>query len=59
MREWRGQIATNDMAALGKLGEVTRKDDGSMEVEIASQMNTKENAESMICRGFGDDPECK
>jgi ribose transport system substrate-binding protein len=52
-------LATNDMAALAKLGTVTKKDDGSMEVEIASQMITKENAESMFCKGFGDDPECK
>jgi ribose transport system substrate-binding protein len=52
-------LATNDMAALDKLGTVTKKDDGSMEVEIASQMITKENAESMFCKGFGDDPECK
>jgi ribose transport system substrate-binding protein len=52
-------LATNDMAALDKLGTVTKKEDGSMEVEIASQMITKENAESMFCKGFGDDPECK
>jgi ribose transport system substrate-binding protein len=52
-------LATSDMAALEKIGTLTKKDDGSMEIEIASTMITKENAESMFCKGFGDDPECK
>jgi ribose transport system substrate-binding protein len=52
-------LATNDLAALDKLGTVTKKDDGSMEVEIASQMITKDNAADFFCKGFGDDPECK
>ena len=52
-------LATNDMAALDKLGKLTKKDDGSMEIEIASQMITKDNAAEFFCKGFGDDPECK
>jgi ribose transport system substrate-binding protein len=52
-------LATKDMAALEKIGTLTKKDDGSMEIEIASTMITKDNAESMFCKGFGDDPECK
>jgi ribose transport system substrate-binding protein len=52
-------LATNDMAALEKIGVLTKKDDGSMEIEIASQMITKENAKDFFCKGFGDDPECK
>ena len=52
-------LATNDMAALEKLGTMTKKDDGSMEIEIASQMITKDNAADFFCKGFGDDPECK
>lgn len=52
-------LATNDMAALEKIGTLTKKDDGSMEIEIASQMITKENAKDFFCKGFGDDPECK
>jgi ribose transport system substrate-binding protein len=52
-------LATGDMKALEPLGTMTKKDDGSMEIEIASTMITKENAESMFCKGFGDDPECK
>ena len=52
-------LATKDMAALEKIGTLTKKDDGSMEIEIASTMITKDNAEAMFCKGFGDDPECK
>jgi ribose transport system substrate-binding protein len=52
-------LATKDMAALDKLGTLTKKDDGSMEIEIASKMITKENAKDFFCKGFGDDPECK
>ncbi|MBY2967405.1 substrate-binding domain-containing protein [Rhizobium leguminosarum] len=52
-------LATNDTAALEKLGTLTKKDDGSMEIEIASKMITKENAAEFFCKGFGDDPECK
>jgi ribose transport system substrate-binding protein len=52
-------LATGDMKALEPLGTMTKKDDGSMEIEIASTMITKENAEAMFCKGFGDDPECK
>ena len=52
-------LAMGDMKALEPLGTMTKKDDGSMEVEIASTMITKDNAESMFCKGFGDDPECK
>ena len=52
-------LATNDTAALEKLGTLTKKDDGSMEIEIASQMITKDNAADFFCKGFGDDPECK
>jgi ribose transport system substrate-binding protein len=52
-------LATNDTTALEKLGTLTKKDDGSMEIEIASQMITKGNAADFFCKGFGDDPECK
>jgi ribose transport system substrate-binding protein len=52
-------LATNDMAALEKLGTLTKHDDGSMEIEIPSQMITKDNAAQFFCKGFGDDPECK
>jgi ribose transport system substrate-binding protein len=52
-------LATNDMSALEKLGTMTKKPDGSMEIEIASQMITKDNAADFFCKGFGDDPECK
>lgn len=52
-------LAKNDLAALDKLGKVTKHDDGSLEVEIGSQMITKDNAASFFCKGFGDDPECK
>ena len=52
-------LAMGDMKALEPLGTMTKKDDGSMEIEIASTMITKDNAESMFCKGFGDDPECK
>jgi ribose transport system substrate-binding protein len=52
-------LATHDMAALEKLGTLSKKDDGSMEIEIASQMITKDNAADFFCKGFGDDPECK
>jgi ribose transport system substrate-binding protein len=46
-------------AAFDKLGKLTKKDDGSMEIEIPSQMITKDNAKDFFCKGFGDDPECK
>lgn len=52
-------LATHDMAALDKLGTLTKKADGSMEIEIASHMVTKDNAKEFFCKGFGDDPECK
>jgi ribose transport system substrate-binding protein len=52
-------LAMKDMGALEKLGTMTKKDDGSMEIEIASQMITKDNAKDFFCKGFGDDPECK
>ena len=48
-----------DMAARDKLGKMSKKEDGSMEIEIASQMITKDNAKDFFCKGFGDDPECK
>jgi ribose transport system substrate-binding protein len=38
---------------------VSKHDDGSLEVEIWSNMITKDNAASFFCRRFGDDPECK
>ena len=46
------------MAALEQIGTLTRKDHGSTEVETASAMITRENAEAMFCKGFGDDPDC-
>ena len=52
-------LAVGDMAAIEKLGTVSKMADGTMEVEIASQMITKENATEFFCKGFGDDPECK
>lgn len=52
-------LATKSLAALDKLGKMTKKPDGSMEIEIASNMITKENASQYFCKGFGDDPECK
>ncbi|TBW33976.1 LacI family transcriptional regulator [Siculibacillus lacustris] len=52
-------LATKDTAALEKLGTLTKKPDGSMEIEIASNMITKANATQFFCKGFGDDPECK
>jgi ribose transport system substrate-binding protein len=52
-------LATKDMTALDKLGKLTKNADGSMEIEIASQMITKDNASQFFCKGFGDDPECK
>lgn len=52
-------LATHDMKALDKLGKLTKKADGSMEIEIASQMIVKSNAKDFFCKGFGDDPECK
>jgi ribose transport system substrate-binding protein len=52
-------LAVHDMGALEKLGTLTKHDDGSMEIEIASQMITKDNASQFFCKGFGDDPECK
>src|SRR6516225_4170581 len=52
-------LATRDVAALDKLGTVSKHNDGSLEVEIPSQMITKDNAAQFFCKGFGDDPECK
>lgn len=51
-------LATGDTAALETLGTVTAGEDGSVSVEIPSQMITKENAAEFFCKGFGDDPEC-
>ena len=48
-----------DMAALDKLGKMSKNDDGSMEIEIVSQMITKDNAKDFFCKGIGDDPSCK
>ena len=52
-------LATKNLDELNKLGKMTKKSDGSMEIEIASNMITKENAAQFFCKGFGDDPECK
>jgi ribose transport system substrate-binding protein len=52
-------LAKGDMAALDKLGTITKDANGNMEIEIASQMITKDNAPEFFCKGFGDDPECK
>ncbi|MBP8866615.1 MAG: substrate-binding domain-containing protein [Propionivibrio sp.] len=52
-------LATKNPAALNKLGKLTKKADGSTEIEIPSNMITKENASQYFCKGFGDDPECK
>jgi ribose transport system substrate-binding protein len=51
-------LAKGDMAALDKLGTLTKADDGSISIEIPSQMITKDNAAEFFCKGFGDDPEC-
>ncbi len=52
-------LATKNLGELDKLGKMTKKPDGSMEIEIPSKMITKENAAEYFCKGFGDDPECK
>jgi ribose transport system substrate-binding protein len=52
-------LAVGDLKVLETLGTLTKHDDGSLEVEIASNMVTKDNAASFFCKGFGDDPECK
>lgn len=52
-------LATGDMAALDPLGTMTKHADGTMEIEIPSNMVTKDNAAEFFCKGFGDDPECK
>jgi len=52
-------LAKDDLGALDKLGKVSKHDDGSIEVEISSNMITKDNAANFFCKGFGDDPECK
>jgi ribose transport system substrate-binding protein len=52
-------LVKGDMGALEKLGTLTKDKDGHMEIEIASQMITKDNAAEFFCKGFGDDPECK
>ena len=52
-------LATKNPGELSKLGKMTKKPDGSMEIEIPSNMITKENAAKFFCKGFGDDPECK
>jgi ribose transport system substrate-binding protein len=51
-------LAKGDTAALDKLGTVTKTAEGEIDVEIPSQMITKENAADFFCKGFGDDPEC-
>jgi len=52
-------LAINDLSVLPTLGTLTKHADGSLEVEIPSNMITKDNAASFFCKGFGDDPECK
>lgn len=52
-------LVTGDTAALDKLGKMTKHADGTMEIEIPSNMVTKDNATQFFCKGFGDDPECK
>ena len=52
-------LVTGDTAALDKLGKMTKHPDGTMEIEIPSNMVTKDNATQFFCKGFGDDPECK
>jgi ribose transport system substrate-binding protein len=52
-------LAKGNMDGLDKLGTLTKKADGSSEIEIASNMITKDNAKDFFCKGFGDDPECK
>ena len=52
-------LATKNQDALKKLGKLSKKADGSTEIEIPSNMITKENASQYFCKGFGDDPECK
>jgi hypothetical protein len=47
------------MTALEKISTLTRNGHGSMKVETASAMITRENAEAMFCKGLGDDPDCK
>jgi ribose transport system substrate-binding protein len=60
-----GVIAAHALAkgeaasSLGKLGKLGKLANGTTEVEIGSQMITKENAAQFFCKGFGDDPECK
>jgi ribose transport system substrate-binding protein len=51
-------LAKNDLSGLDKLGTVTKDAEGHMEIEIPSQMITKDNAAEFFCKGFGDDPEC-
>ncbi len=51
-------LAKDDTAALSELGTVTAAADGSLSVEIPSEMITQENAAQFFCQGFGDDPEC-
>jgi len=47
------------VSSLTKLGKIGKLANGTPEVEIASQMITKDNAAQFFCKGFGDDPECK
>ena len=52
-------LAKGDLSGLDKLGKLTKDAEGHMEIEIPSQMITKDNAADFFCKGFGDDPECK
>ena len=51
-------LVKGDMATLDTLGTVTKAEDGSVSIEIPSQLITKANAAEFFCKGLGDDPEC-
>ena len=51
--------ATNDLASLDKLGKVSKHDARSLEVEIPSQMITKDNTAQFFCKASVTCPECK
>lgn len=51
-------LTTDDKAALEELGTVTEMDDGSVSIELPSQMIMQDNASEFFCQGFGEDPEC-
>ena len=51
-------LAKGNVDALSTIGTVSEVDGGELDVEIASQMITQENAAEFFCQGFGDDPEC-